>query len=182
MNPNRRHRYSAMLRLCVLFIIYLLATLIWFERQQQTSVALAIAKGQQLYLPADGQPVGLSPALLSNLATADSSLIFVNAVPLSVGEARPWVDLGCTANNCAHATYFDQENGGTVNNIISLPDNTVLASWTDGLARPAGSQFVAEAAIAIAANDPAVTAVLGDIGAGNPAMIPISAWLADGSC
>ncbi|VAW33942.1 hypothetical protein MNBD_CHLOROFLEXI01-2718, partial [hydrothermal vent metagenome] len=183
MTPTyRRTRYNAILRLCLLFLVYLVGTLIWFGRQQQTSVTLAIAKGQQLYLPADGQPVGLSPALLSNLATADSFLIFVNAVPLSVGEARPWADLGCTANSCAHATYFDQENGGTVNNIISLPNNTVLATWTDGLARPAGSQFVAEAAIAIAANDPAVTAVLGDIGAGNPAMIPISAWLADGSC
>jgi hypothetical protein len=171
-----------MLRLCILFVIYLLVTLFWFGRRQQTSVALALAKGQQLYLPADGQPVGLSPARLSNLATADSSLIFVNAVPLSVGEARPWADLGCTANNCAHATYFDQENGGTVNNIISLADNTVLATWTDALARPSGSQFVAQAAIAIAANDPAVTAVLGDIGAGNPAMIPMSAWLADDDC
>lgn len=178
----RHARYKAILRLCLLFLVYLIGTIIWTGQRQQAAVNLAIAKGQHLYAAADGQSIGLNTTLLANLATADSSLIFVNALPLSIGEARPWANLGCTANNCAHVTYFDRENGGTVNNIISLPDSTVLTTWTDALARPAGSQFVAQAAIAIAAQDPAVTAVLGGIGAGNPAMIPMSAWLADDAC
>ncbi|MCP4418892.1 MAG: c-type cytochrome [Chloroflexi bacterium] len=178
----RRARYDAILRLCLFFLVYLVGTLIWAGQQQQASVDLAIAKGQQLYLTTDGQPVGVSAAALANFQTADSSLIFVNALPLSIGEALPWENLGCSANNCAHIIYFDRENGGTLNNIVLLPNNTILATWTDALARPAGSQFIVDTAIAIAANDPGVTAVLGNIGAGNPAMIPMSAWLADDDC
>ena len=177
-----KSRQRALLRLCLVLLIYLVGNLALSTWRQQTSIDLAIAKGQQLYLPADGQPIGLSTTQIANLVTAESSLVFVNALPLSLGEARPWTDLGCTANSCAHVTYFDRENGGTVNHIISLHDNTVLAEWHDALARPAGSSFVAKEAIAIAANDPGVTAVLGNIGAGDPAMIPMSAWLADDAC
>ncbi|MAT99113.1 MAG: hypothetical protein CL608_18360 [Anaerolineaceae bacterium] len=170
------HRLA--LRLCFTLLILLIGNLLLSLWQQRASINLAIAKGQQLYMSTDGQPA----EELANLNTAESSLIFVNALPLSLAEARPWSELGCTANNCAHATYFDRASGGTVNQIISLPDNAVLAEWHDVLARPAGSSFVAEEAIRIAANDPTVTAVLGDIGAGDPAMIPMSAWLADGDC
>mgnify|MGYP002622782680 CR=1 FL=1 len=179
MSP-RLHRIA--LRLCFVLLIFLIGNLLVSLRQQRASINLAIAKGQQLYMSADGRPVGLDGAQLANLDTAESSLIFVNALPLSLAEARPWAELGCTANSCAHATYFDRAGGGTVNQIISLPANTVLAEWHDALARPAGSRFVVEEAVQIAANDPMVTDVLGDIGAGDPAMIPMSAWLADGDC
>ncbi len=177
-----QQRHRLLLRLCLILLILLVGNLIKSVWQHQASVNLAIAKGQQLYLPAAGHPIGLAAAQLANLATADSSLIFVNALPLTLGESRPWADLGCTANNCAQVTYFDRKNGGTINNIVSLADNAILAVWRDAQARPSGSSFVAEEAIAIAANDPNVTAVLGTIGAGDPAMIPMSAWLADDAC
>ena len=177
-----QQRHRLLLRLCLILLILLVGNLIKSVWQHQASVNLAIAKGQQLYLPAAGHPIGLAAAQLANLATADSSLIFVNALPLTLGESRPWADLGCTANNCAQVTYFDRKNGGTINNIVSLADNAILAVWRDAQARPSGSSFVAEEAIAIAANDPNVTAVLGNIGAGDPAMIPMSAWLADDAC
>ncbi len=176
----KHHRLA--LRLCFILLIFLIGNLLVSLWQQQASINLAIAKGQRLYMSPDGQPIGLDAEELANLNTAESSLIFVDALPLSLAESRPWAELGCTVNNCAHATYFDRENGSTLNQIISLQNNAVLAEWQDALARPAGSSFVAEEAIQIAANDPAVTAVLGDIGAGDPAMIPMSAWLADDAC
>lgn len=176
----KHHRLA--LRLCFILLIFLIGNLLVSLWQQQASINLAIAKGQRLYMSPDGQPIGLAAEELANLNTAESSLIFVDALPLSLAESRPWAELGCTANNCAHATYFDRENGSTLNQIISLQNNAVLAEWQDALARPAGSSFVAEEAIQIAANNPSVTAVLGDIGAGDPAMIPMSAWLADDAC
>ena len=150
--------------------------------QQQASIDLAIAKGQQLYMMMDGTTIGLSEVELSNLDTAVSDLIFVDALPMTLAEARPWQELGCNANSCAHLTYFDRANGRTVNQILLITENRVLAEWQDALTRPGGSRFVAEDAIQIAANDAQVTATLGDIGAGDPAMIPMSAWLADDDC
>ena len=177
-----KSRLRILLRFCLALLIYLVIQLTLSSWRQEAAIDLAIAKGQQLYLPADGQPIGLSATQVTNLATADSSLIFINAQPLTVAEARPWADLGCTANSCAHVTYYDRVDGGTVNQIVSLDSNLILADWQEAWARPAGSQFVAQQAVAIAAKDPEVTAVLGNIGAGEPAMIPMSAWLADDAC
>ncbi|MEZ4594973.1 MAG: hypothetical protein R3D55_28100 [Chloroflexota bacterium] len=179
MSP-KLHRLA--LRICLVLLILLTGNLIRTVWQQQASINLAIAKGQQLYLMLDDPPTGLSEAALNNLDTAVSDLIFVDALPLTLAEARPWQELGCTANSCAHLTYFDRVNGRTVNQILLITENRVLAEWQDVLSRPGGSRFVAEDAIQIAANDPQVTAVLGDIGAGDPAMIPMSAWLADDDC
>jgi len=176
----KHHRFA--LRLCFILLMFLIGNLLVSLWQQRASINLAIAKGQRLYMSPDGQPVGLDAEQLANLNTAESTLIFVDALPLSLAESRPWAELGCTANNCAHAIYFDRESGSTLNQIISLQNNAVLAEWQDALSRPAGSSFVAEEAIQIAANDPSVTAVLGNIGAGEPAMIPMSAWLADDAC
>ena len=174
------HRIA--LRICLVLLILLASNLVRTVWQQQASLNLAIAKGQQLYQMMDGQPSGLSEAQLSNLDTAVSDLIFVDAQPITLAEARPWQEVGCTANSCAHLTFFDRVNGRTVNQILLITENRVLAEWQDALSRPGGSRFVAEDAIQIAANDAQVTAVLGDIGAGDPAMIPMSAWLADDDC
>ncbi|MCA9918715.1 MAG: hypothetical protein KC445_12225, partial [Anaerolineales bacterium] len=172
MSP-KLHRIA--LRVCLVLLILLAGNLVRTVWQQQASIDLAIAKGQQMYLMMDGQPTGLSEAQLSNLDTAVSDLIFVDAQPITLAEARPWQDVGCTANICAHLTYFDRVNGRTVNQILLITENRVLAEWQDALSRPGGSRFVAKDAIQIAANDPQVTAVLGDIGTGDPAMIPMSA-------
>ncbi|MFQ5436473.1 MAG: hypothetical protein ACE5FD_16540, partial [Anaerolineae bacterium] len=48
--------------------------------------------------------------------------------------------------------------------------------------RPGGSRYILDRAMAIAAGDRGVTAVLGDIGEADPAMVPMSAWLADNAC
>ncbi|WP_420628137.1 hypothetical protein [Candidatus Leptofilum sp.] len=174
--------HRIVLRICFVLLILLIGNLIRTLWQQQAAINLAIAKGQQLYQTADGQSVGLDSATLNSLDTAVSNLTFVDALPLTLAEARPWQAQGCTANSCVHLTYFDPANGRTVNQILHLTDDTILAEWHDALSRPGGSRFVAEDAIKIAANDPEVTAVLGDIGAGDPAMIPMSAWLADDAC
>lgn len=176
----KQHRL--VLRFCLTLLLFLVGNLILSLWRQQASLDLAIAKGQQLYMSADDARLGLDAAQLANLTTADSDLVFVDALPLTLAEARPWADLGCTGNSCAHLTYYNRATGGTVNQILLLHDNSILAQWQDDLARPAGSSFIANEAIKIAAEDPAVTAVLGNIGAGDPAMIPMSAWLSDDAC
>lgn len=177
-----RLRRDAILRLCLIFLIYALGNLIVVNWRQQASIELAVAKGQHFYLPISGQPLRVDLAQLSEFETAVSPYKLVNAQPLTLAEARPWVELGCTPTNCAHLTYFDAATNHTLNKIVLLEANIVLAEWGDEAARPAGNSLVAEEAIAIAANDPAVTAVLGNIGAGDPAMIPMSAWLVDDEC
>jgi hypothetical protein len=176
----KQHRI--VLRFCLTLLLFLIANLVWSLWRQQASIDLAIAKGQQLYMSPDGRPLGLDTAELANLNTADSNLVFVDALPMTLAEARPWANLGCTGNSCAHLTYYNRTTGGTVNQILLLHDNSILAQWQDDLARPAGSSFIANEAIKIAAADPAVTAVLGNIGDGDPAMIPMSGWLVDDAC
>ena len=60
--------------------------------QQQAAIERAVAKGQQLYLSAEGQVVGLPHEQLDRLATAVSPYTFVNALPLTLAEARPWAN------------------------------------------------------------------------------------------
>ena len=155
----KQHRI--VLRFCLTLLLLLIGNLVLSLWRQQASIDLAIAKGQQLYMSPDGQPLGLDTAELANLYTADSNLIFVDALPMPLAEARPWANLGCTGNSCAHLTYYNRTTGGTVNQILLLHDNSILAQWQDDLARPAGSRFIANEAIKIAGEDPAVTAVVG---------------------
>lgn len=170
---------------------------LWNRQQRQDSVQLAIAKGKQMldmpaaiggYAPAyfldttQIQSLILAdPALLK--ATGDEEVEFVSAVPLTAGETRYWQDQGCSHLNCAHITLFDPNAPGIIEAVVNLDRGQVIGHWVNEDARPAGSSDILPKAVEIAAADPQVRSILGaDIGAMDPAMIPMSGWLADDDC
>ncbi|MDX1416162.1 MAG: c-type cytochrome, partial [Candidatus Promineifilaceae bacterium] len=111
-----------------------------------------------------------------------ADLEFVDAVRLSPGEARTWQDAGCSRDNCAHVTFYDYGLGGTVEGVIDLDLSRLISQWSNSSARPAGSTHILPKALSIAAQDQQVKNTLGDIGEAEPAMIPMSGWLADNEC
>lgn len=187
MNTTRRRLFL------LLFVnLLLLVGSVWVNgRLHQQTVILAVAKGKAIYdmtaladMPLDvaaAQRIARSAPQIE-AAMAGNRVEFVNAVPLAAGEARHWQNEGCGRGNCAHVTFYNDSDGGTINAIVNMDDGAVVGEWEDALARPGGSEYVLPKAFAIAAADSRVTAVLGDIGDADPAMIPMSAWLADGSC
>jgi hypothetical protein len=169
----------------------------WNRSQHQSSIQLAIAKGKQLLdMPSEvaGYPSGyvIDTEQAKELALADPDLQatlagketeFLAAVPLSVGEARYWQDRGCDRLNCAFVTFYNYTDAGTVEAVVNLDDDSVLGHWMNTAARPGGSSEVLPKAMAIAAADPQVRAILGEnIGAADPLMIPMSAWLDNDDC
>lgn len=171
--------------------------LLWNRAQHGESVQLAIAKGKQLLdMPAEmaGYPPGyvLNTADVVRIAMADADMQatlgskkteFLSAVPLSEGEARYWQEDGCARLNCAFVTFYNYTDEGTVEAVVNLDSGEVLGHWMNTAARPGGSVEVLPRAVAIAAADPQVRAILGeDIGAMDPAMIPMSGWLGDDDC
>jgi len=170
---------------------------LWNRQLHRESVQLAVAKSKQMLdMPAEvaGYPAGyaLDTAAVRAVAQADMTLAalladrsteFVGAVRLSAGEARYWQDQGCDQLNCAIVTYYNYTDGGTIEAIVDLDRDRVIAQWQDADARPGGSSEVLPKAMRIAAADAQVRAILGDdIGAMDPAMIPMSGWLADNAC
>lgn len=170
---------------------------LWNRQQHEDSVQLAIAKGKQM-LDMPASLGGYSPAYfldsnqIQKFVLADSNLQdsligkeieFISAIPLTTGEARYWQDQGCGQLNCALATLYDHTDQGTVEAVINLERGQVIGHWTNEYARPAGSSDVLPKAMAIAAADTQVRSILGaNIGAMDPAMIPMSGWLADDDC
>ncbi len=171
--------------------------LLWTRAQQQAGVQLAVAKGKQL-LDMPAAIAGYSPdylldtAAVEQLALADPGVgaalagkrvEFLSAVPLSAGESRYWQDEGCDQLNCAYVTFYNYTDNGTIEAVVNLDRNEVLGQWTNVAARPGGSAEILDKAMAVAAADPQVRAILGeDIGAVDPHMIPMSGWLGDDAC
>ncbi len=186
---NRRQR--RVLKLLLVNAILLGLALGWNYRSQRGSVAVAVAKGKQmldLNLAAApelereaAQRIALTDPLLAELEQG-KRLEFVDAVRLSAGEARYWEEEGCAAGSCAHVLFYDLEHGGSAEAVVDLAAGKALASWTNHAARPSGSTVVLPRAMAIAADDDQVRAVLGEIGAADPAMVPMSGWLVDDAC
>lgn len=190
-NSNR------ILKLLIVNVIVIALVLVWNRNQEQGSISLAIAKGKQLLdMPAAvaGYPPAylLDTASIEQVAQADPAFqaalagkdtVFHSAVPLTAGEARYWQDLGCEGMNCAFVTFYDYTDEGTIEGIINLDNDEVVAQWVNTAARPGGSSAILPRVVAIAAGDPQVRAILGeDIGAIDPLMIPMSGWLGDNAC
>lgn len=190
-NSNR------ILKLLIVNIIVIALVLVWNRNQEQGSISLAIAKGKQL-LDMPAAVAGYPPAYLLDTASieqvtlgdpafqaalAGKDTVFHSAVPLTAGEARYWQDLGCEGMNCAFVTFYDYTDEGTIEGIVNLDNDEVVAQWVNTSARPGGSSEILPRVVAIAANDPQVRAILGeDIGAIDPLMIPMSGWLGDNAC
>jgi hypothetical protein len=187
--PNRRQR--GILILIVVNILLLCLAVFWSLSSATRDVAVAVAKSKQMMdmnmmaAPAldvqSVEQIALADEELQSLID-DDELQFINAVRMSHGEARYWQDAGCGGQNCAHVTFYNYADAGTVEAIVNLEKAEVVGRWTDSEARPAGSSHVMPKAMAIAAADDAVQAILGDIGEADPAMIPMSGWLMDDAC
>jgi mono/diheme cytochrome c family protein len=185
------NRLPTIIRLCIITLLLIVLSFLQFGIRQNSTVQLAVAKGSAMLemislpsVPVNSdhlQSVTLqNPAI--NALTSEKNVEFVNAVPLTFGEAKPWREAGCGQNSCAHVTFYNHTDGGTVNAVVHLERNAVVGSWVDTAVRPAGSTHILQRAMDIAASDRGVTAVLGDIGDADPAMVPMSAWLADNEC
>jgi hypothetical protein len=184
------HRQTIILRIIAINFFLLALALIWAGGAKEQSVEVAVAKGKQMLdmnlasAPAidslQAQEIVLESPDLAELQKVEN-LEFVNATLLTAGEARSWQASGCT-NNCAHVTFYDHEQGGSLEAVVDLESSKLIASWSNAYARPGGSTWVLPRAFSIAADDPEVQSILGDIGDADPAMVPMSGWLADSSC
>ena len=83
---------------------------------------------------------------------------------------------------CARVSFYDYSDGGTVDAIVNLDTGQVVESTVHRDARPGASPQVVPRALAIAAADPRVTEVLGDVRKAEPIMGPMSGWLMDDDC
>ena len=172
----------------LLINLILLALALNWQRQEQGQVQVAVAKGQQMLVGNLVAPVQFNPLQVQEILLRKTAVFpaanpqFLNANPLTPGESRFWQDAGCGVQPCAHATLFDYAQGETIEAIVNLQTQQILSQWHNPNAQPAGSVLALPRALDIAAADSQVRAILGDIGAANPAMIPMSGWLADDAC
>ncbi len=180
----------AVVRRGIAILLILALTLLLPGAPRPAGVGIAAAKAQFLDTKALGI-LALNQPLAARLALTDAAFLrfaapldleFVSAVRLGPGESSAWRDAGCSAFNCALLTYFDHAEGGTVEAVMALDSRQILAHWRDTATLPGASEFVARRAMAIAAADAGVQAVLGDLATALSAMIPMSAWLEDDAC
>ncbi|MFN2277791.1 MAG: hypothetical protein ACK2UR_09290, partial [Candidatus Promineifilaceae bacterium] len=184
------HRQKIVLRLIVINVALLAVALFWARMDVAPSVDVAVAKGKQMLdmnlasAPAIDSLAAEEIAIEGQELSAERAdeLEFVNATRLTPGEARYWQNRGCGDGNCAHVTFYDHAEGGSREAVVDLENNKLIASWGNEYARPGGSSWILPHAMAVASADPGVQAVLGDIGSADPAMVPMSGWLADSSC
>ncbi|MCB8984360.1 MAG: hypothetical protein H6659_11080 [Ardenticatenaceae bacterium] len=185
---NRRTRRILFL---ILFCGLLLAgSFAWNQYRHQNTVAVAVAKGKAMYDMTALTQVRLDQQQMQAIALADAGLLamlggddydFLDAVVLGAGEAAPWQDAGCASHNCVHISLYDYTHGGTVNAILNTSNGRIVDRWANPDARPGGSEFILPKALDIAAADPGVQNLLGSLDM-DPAMIPMSGWLADDAC
>lgn len=185
---NRRQRLIG--RLIFVNIILIIISLAWYA-QGKRYIQMAVAKSGQNFYSYTLPDAALDRVWVRNIALANQDIYqlltdipyeFVDAVRLTYGEARTWADAGCGVDNCAHATFYDTRDGGTIEAVVNLETAVVVAHWQNSLARPAGSSAIAAEVLDIAAADAGVQALLGDIRQEEQAMVPMSAWLMDDAC
>lgn len=183
-------RRRLVFRLIVVNVVLLGLALVW-HWQSPDSVAVAAAKTKNMMAMGLMPSVAVDETAVKEIVLADTAVAallnqqnydFVSAIPLTEGESRSWQDMGCGWQQCVHAVIFNHDKRETVNAIVLPQTKQVLATWTEANARPQGSMQIVDEAMAVAAADAQVTAVLGNIGDADPAMIPMSAWLKDDDC
>lgn len=191
-----RSRQRLAIKLLLLNLLLWIALFAANQQHHQGNIAIAAAKSKYLLdmvpvelgypaeLTLDVQAVGdlmlADAALATTLNGRDYDLL--SAVRLTEGEVATWQANGCGADDCAYVTIFDYTNSQTVEAVVNLNQGRVISHWDSDVTRPAGSRAIVDKAVAIAAADPDVQALLGDIGAADPLMIPMSGWLADDDC
>ncbi len=125
--------------------------------------------------------LALADARIRDLAD-NQTLLFLYAQEMGFAEAASYRQQGCQALNCTHLVFYNPVAGGTVEAIWNETSQLLLHAWADPAARPAASPYLLPRIVAVAAADPDVQAVLGDIRKAETAMLPISTWLTDDAC
>ena len=190
MQQFKRHR-NLRGTLLIIGIILLLLSLFFLLRKGQQSVPAAVSKGNMMLEDTASWETAVDQARARDLALADEGVEsmlsgkdydFLAALPLTSSESQRWFDSGCAGSACARVSFYDYSGGGTVDAIVNLETNQVVESSAHRDARPGASPQIMPRALAIAAADPRVTEVLGDIRKAEPVMGPMSAWLIDDDC
>jgi hypothetical protein len=177
----------------ILLLAVVLAVLIfWHARPEpERTIQVAVAKGGRFIDMQAALEMAVGQALARDMALAGSQVGgelagkdygFLYAVPLAAGEAAAWEEEGCREADCAQVTFYNYDQGGTVEAIVRLDSGQVVDTWTNPGARPGASPQVVPRAMSIASQDPEVIEILGDIRLAEPAMVPMSAWLVDDDC
>jgi hypothetical protein len=190
MHQFKRHRnlWGSIIKLG---LVLLLLSLFFLLREGQQMVPAAISKGSRLLEDTAPWEAAVDQARARELALADEGVEsmlsgkdfgFLVALPLSSTESQRWFDGGCADAACARVSFYDYSDGGTVDAIVNLDTGQVVESTVHRDARPGASPQVVARALAIAAADPRVTEVLGDVRKVEPVMGPMSAWLMDDDC
>lgn len=183
-------RKARLPRQCKLFAsaLLLLLGILWLWPEPNRPIQVAVAKGGRPvdhFAILDGS-VNQTFMRDSVLAAIGSRSIgrfgFLHALPLGPNASKAWPNLPCRVGDCAQVTLYDYEAGGTLEAIVDSTTGEIIRSWTNAEARPGASSHIVPRALAIAGNDEEVIALLGDMAASMPMMIPMSTWLMDGSC
>lgn len=175
--------------------VLLLLSLFFLLREGQQTVPAAVSKGSRLLEDTASWETAVDQARARELALADEGVEsilsgkdfgFLFALPLTSAESQRWFDGGCEDGSadgaCARVSFYDYSGSGTVDAIVNLDTGQVVESTVHRNARPGASPQVVPRALAIAAADPRVTEVLGDVRKAEPVMGPMSGWLMDDDC
>ncbi len=190
MHQFKRHR-TLWGSIITLGFILLLLSLFLILRESQQPAPAAVSKGSRLLEDTASWEAAVDQAKARELALADprvDSILsgkdfgFLNALPLTSIESQRLFDGMCADGACARVSFYNYSGGGTVESIVNLDTGQVVESTVDRDARPGASPQIVPRALAIAAADPRVTEVLGDVRKAEPIMGPMSAWLMDDDC
>ena len=190
MNQFKKHR-NLWGGIITLGFVLLLLSLFFLLREGQQTAPAAVSKGSKLLEDTASWETAVDQARARELALADEGVDsilsgkdfgFLFALPLTSMESRRLIDGGCEDGACARVSFYDYSGGGTVDAIVNLDTDQVVESTVHRDARPGASLQVVPRALAIAAADPRVTEVLGDVRKAEPVMGPMSGWLMDDDC
>jgi hypothetical protein len=125
--------------------------------------------------------IALSSTSLAELLTSkDYGFLYAN--PLTTLQKREWRAHGCEKDECVQVTFYDYDDGGSIEATLNLTTGQLLDQWRDFSAKPGASPFIVPRALSIANDDPRVQDLIGNIRESEPLMVPMSAWLADDQC
>ena len=186
--PPVVRRLRRLFPLLLVTLILALAGLLFWPGDAGPRAKVATAKGVRVslnelaLLPAEfvAQQVALAdPAVLAALTGRRTTLLAAD--PLGSAEIEA-MGLNDCAGGCRLVTLYDHDAGGTVAAAVSIATSQVLAVYRDPLARPRATRLLVGQVLDIAAADPAVTDLLGDVTDLEFAMVPMSIWLQDDAC
>ncbi len=158
--------------------------------QPKTPETTLVAKGGLAYedwlvpesavIENEARTIALADERIQSILSDDYGFLY--AVPLGEGEVAAWGENGCRSGDCAQVTFYDYGAGGTVEAIVELTAEKVIAAWSNEQALPGASRHILPRAWAVASADPTVSAVIPNVRTAEPVMVPMSTWMLEGVC